>query len=766
MLNLNTSSLSLMKSTGTDLAWKVLIYDELGQDIISPLLTVKELRDLGVTLHVSLKSDRDPVDEIAAVYFIMPTKDNIARIGKDLAEGLYESYYLNFIAPIPRDLLEDLATAALESNVQQNIAKIYDQYLDFITLEDDLLCLRQAGRDSISYFALNRPQMLDVQMDQIIGTIVDSLFSVCVTLGSVPIIRCPKGEAAEIVGEKLDKKLRENLRDPRNSLFSSDSMATGALSFQRPLLVILDRSIDLASLLHHTWTYQALAHDILDFKLNRVEIEEFDETITTGDGRHPSKRRTYDLIPTDKFWKQQKGNPFPIVAESIQEELERYRQLEGEVTRLKTAMGIKGDAEDLAISLLNDTTSKLTSAVSSLPELLEKKRLLDLHTNIATALLDQIKKRKLDVFFETEEKLITKQVQEKSLMEVLSDPAAGTPEDKLRLFLIHYICTPTMTQSELDQYMTILRGSNCTHLEAIAYIKRWKSISKMSVVSQAREGGTTTMGMFSNLVNKASKFAMEGVKNLVVKQYKLPVTKILDNLMESRSSPETDDYRYFDPKLLRPADSANVARNRQSFSDAIVFMIGGGNYIEYQNLQDYAKTRSTMATKRVVYGCTELVNASQFLEHSKNFSEEEIDNFRQCFQLFAPQGYVDTPDKLCFIMRSLSMAPTLVELKRYFTKYKKDAGVVEFDDFLKIILEHRSVENTSNEIMAAFQLYDTKKHGYIDAKQLRYILTHTGEKMTDRDVDLILRELNVTSDGRVVYKNLVQMLAQPLAGHR
>ena len=53
--------------------------------------------------------------------------------------------------------------------------------------------------------------------------------------------------------------------------------------------------------------------------------------------------------------------------------------------------GIKGDAEDLAISMLNDTTSKLTSAVSSLPELLEKKRLLDSHTNIATALLDHIK---------------------------------------------------------------------------------------------------------------------------------------------------------------------------------------------------------------------------------------------------------------------------------------------------------------------------------------------------------------------------------------
>ncbi len=50
-------------------------------------------------------------------------------------------------------------------------------------------------------------------------------------------------------------------------------------------------------------------------------------------------------------------------------------------------------------------------------------------------------------------------------------------------------------------------------------------------------------------------------------------------------------------------------------------------------------------------------------------------DFRQCFQLFAPQGYVDTPDKLCFIMRSLSMAPTIAELKRYFTKYKKGISI-------------------------------------------------------------------------------------------
>ena len=32
--------------------WKILILDKTGQDIISPLLPVKQLRDLGVTLHL------------------------------------------------------------------------------------------------------------------------------------------------------------------------------------------------------------------------------------------------------------------------------------------------------------------------------------------------------------------------------------------------------------------------------------------------------------------------------------------------------------------------------------------------------------------------------------------------------------------------------------------------------------------------------------------------------------------------------------------
>jgi hypothetical protein len=75
----------------------------------------------------------------------------------------------------------------------------------------------------------------------------------------------------------------------------------------------------------------------------------------------------------------------------------------------------------------------------------------------------------------------------------------------------------------------------------------------------------------------------------------LPVTKITEQLMECRANSEYDDYLYFDPKLLRGSDVC--PKNRSPFQDAIVFMIGGGNYIEYQNLVDFIKVRTSYFTE-------------------------------------------------------------------------------------------------------------------------------------------------------------------------
>ena len=43
-----------------------------------------------------------------------------------------------------------------------------------------------------------------------------------------------------------------------------------------------------------------------------------------------------------------------------------------------------------------------------------------------------------------------------------------------------------------------------------------------------------------------------------------------------------------------------------------MFVVGGGNYIEYQNLQDYCRRQPV--PKRITYGTSQLMSPRQFLE--------------------------------------------------------------------------------------------------------------------------------------------------------
>jgi hypothetical protein len=145
------------------------------------------------------------------------------------------------------------------------------------------------------------------------------------------------------------------------------------------------------------------------------------------------------------------------------------------------------------------------------------------------------------------------------------------------------------------------------------------------------------VNMFSRLMTQGSSFVMEGVKNLVVKKHNLPVTRIVEALMEQKSFSDVEEYRYFDPKLLRGAGDSHApgsssshqgstgARSRVQFSDAVVFTIGGGNYIEYQNLMDYARSRAgtgVQPQKQIIYGSTNLQNASHFLKQLGSLGQE------------------------------------------------------------------------------------------------------------------------------------------------
>ncbi|XP_037955852.1 calmodulin-like protein 4 [Teleopsis dalmanni] len=144
---------------------------------------------------------------------------------------------------------------------------------------------------------------------------------------------------------------------------------------------------------------------------------------------------------------------------------------------------------------------------------------------------------------------------------------------------------------------------------------------------------------------------------------------------------------------------------------------------------------------------------------ARYFKEQDIDEFRECFYLFARSGQITTLDELTVIMRSLGLSPTIQELIAYL---KKKNGKMSFADFLEIMHQHSKVENLPDEVIAAFKAADPKNTGCISAKQLRNLLQNWGEGLSVREVDNIFREANVGNNSMVRYADFVKIACAPV----
>jgi len=571
--------------------WKVLIYDEFCRDVLAPLFTVDELHKAGVTLHLMLNSNgRQEIPDVPAIYFVKPTPENINRICQDCASKLYDNYHLNFVSSLPRPLLEELAKRALESDSIKQISKIYDQYLDFVSLEDSLFILNQKN----SYFGFHNPTISDQEASSNIDFIVDSLFSVLVTLGKIPIIQCPKGDAAELIAVKLDQKIRGVISTTPNIFTESAALESlSGSSFQRPVLLLLDRNIDISVMLSHSWSYQSLVHDLCDMHLNRVKINLVDK-------HNKPTSYSYDFNSIDTFWETHAGNPFPTVLQSIKENVVNYeRKLGGKKPN---------DIEKTEAS-----SESLSETIALLPELVRQKDLIAQHVNIAECLLKLVNTRNLDEFFKLEEDIICHQSQPADVIgETLR--TLGDPSDKLRLFLIYYLSnSKKMSPEELSMFEKLLLECGCDllplrYLQKIkAFDQHWATINKKSKDHPVMAVGKDWLDLFSSIVSK-------GIEQLIPRAKDYYVTHLVNSVMDLSEEKDVKDYLYLDPKF----GSTGVPRKNTPFKEAIVFMIGGGNYLEYQNIKDSLKRKTHSSSlgidRKMIYGCTEMLNGNMFLQ--------------------------------------------------------------------------------------------------------------------------------------------------------
>lgn len=611
-------------------SWKVLVYDAAGRDIIAPLMKVADLRAMGVTLHMMLGSARQPIQDVSAVYFVAPTEQNVDRIAADIKAKTYHDIWLNFTSHVPRSLMERLADkiADIPQNPNQpscTVARVYDMYTDFVSLEDNLFSLNVPN----AYRTLNASDSTDNAIQATLALITDRIFDVLVTLGVVPIIRAQRSGAAEMVAGMLDKRIREALVGGQN-VFSNPARTSGSFvpPATRPLLVLLDRSIDLPVMLHHTWTYQALAHDSLSLHLNRVSIP---PSTSDAGAAVPSKPKTYDLDKNDEFWATNAGLPFPMVAEAVETALQKYKEKVAELNKSASTVGnedvppLQSLQDAMAATPGASESGNLAAAISSLPELTKKKHVIDLHTNIATALLDNIRDRGLDGYYQIEEELLSRPQSfdvERVLALIQSD--RGNVTDKLRLFLIYFLCIKNVPPQDVSKCTSALQRTGCTDLRALTYLQGIKAFTSTMASVGAMDQGSASSSINSSyaaVLGTLSQVA-NNVQNLVLTADKaLPTARVVSSLMDQKGEADVvNGYACFDPQ--GPKGSTATVATKRIFEEAIVFVVGPGNYIEYQNCMDHicSTVRTDGTTKKLIpngrkllYGATELRNGPEFV---------------------------------------------------------------------------------------------------------------------------------------------------------
>lgn len=158
----------------------------------------------------------------------------------------------------------------------------------------------------------------------------------------------------------------------------------------------------------------------------------------------------------------------------------------------------------------------------------------------------------------------------------------------------------------------------------------------------------------------------------------------------------------------------------------------------------------------------------------EQLSEDQIAEFKEAFSLFDRDGDGKiTSKELGTVMRSLGQNPTEAELHDMINEVDSDGnGTIDFPEFLTMMARKMQDTDTEEEIREAFKVFDKvisntisqisyflqDGNGFISAAELRHVMTNLGEKLTDEEVDEMIREADVDGDGQINYEEFVKMM--------
>ncbi|EEB06708.1 centrin [Schizosaccharomyces japonicus yFS275] len=141
-------------------------------------------------------------------------------------------------------------------------------------------------------------------------------------------------------------------------------------------------------------------------------------------------------------------------------------------------------------------------------------------------------------------------------------------------------------------------------------------------------------------------------------------------------------------------------------------------------------------------------------------SEEQRQDIKEAFELFdSDKDHAIDYHELRAAMRALGFEAQKSEVLKIIRDFDKTGkGLLQMDDFIRVMSEKIAERDPLDEIKRAFELFDDDGTGKISLRNLRRVAKELNENIDDQELEAMIEEFDLDQDGEINEQEFIAIM--------
>jgi len=131
-------------------------------------------------------------------------------------------------------------------------------------------------------------------------------------------------------------------------------------------------------------------------------------------------------------------------------------------------------------------------------------------------------------------------------------------------------------------------------------------------------------------------------------------------------------------------------------------------------------------------------------------SDPNVAKYEQAFAKYDPNGYCLVPlDLLHKMLDDLGIKPNKAIMALELPKLQNDTNLISISQFIYLCQQLADPNALKSRFQRFMQRFDTNDNNEISRDELREAMNYIGEKMTESQIDSLMKAFDIDGDGQI-----------------